>query len=102
MSQETAIARDGTRLAVHLLGEGRPVLLLHGLFRSTASAATRLVLVTAGAFWLIDVNASIASYLFGGVPAELIAARGVGVAAMALLVATCAATMVGHLRKART
>jgi pimeloyl-ACP methyl ester carboxylesterase len=30
--QETAIARDGTRLAVHLLGEGRPVLLLHGLF----------------------------------------------------------------------
>ncbi|KZE11597.1 MULTISPECIES: XrtA/PEP-CTERM system histidine kinase PrsK [Sphingomonas] len=62
------------------------LLLLHGLFRSTASAATRLVLVTAGAFWLIDVNASIASYLFGGVPAELIAARGVGVAAMALLV----------------
>ena len=62
------------------------LLLLHGLFRTTTSAATRLVLVTAGAFWLVDVNCSIASYLFGDVPAELIAARGVGVAGMAVLV----------------
>ena len=30
--QETAIARDGVHLAVHVMGEGRPVLLLHGLF----------------------------------------------------------------------
>ncbi|MEH3040845.1 MAG: PEP-CTERM system histidine kinase PrsK [Sphingomonas paucimobilis] len=62
------------------------LLLLHGLFRATTSAATRLVLVTAGAFWLIDVNCGIASYLFGGPPGELIAARGVGVAGLALLV----------------
>jgi putative PEP-CTERM system histidine kinase len=63
------------------------LLLLHGLFRTTTSAATRLVLVTAGAFWLIDVNSCIASYLVGGAPAELIAARGAAVAGMALLIA---------------
>lgn len=62
------------------------LLLLHGLFRATTSAATRLVLVTMGAFWLIDVNSAIASYLFGGAPEELIAARGAAVAGMALLV----------------
>ena len=62
------------------------LLLLHGLFRASTSTATRLVLVTAGAFWLVDVNSCIASYLLGGPPPELIAARGVGVAGMALLV----------------
>lgn len=62
------------------------LLLLHGLFRGVTSTATRLVLVTAGAFWLIDVNSCIASYLGAGPPVELIAARGAAVAAMALLV----------------
>jgi len=62
------------------------LLLLHGLFRATTSAATRLVQVTAGAFWLIDVNSGIAGYLFGGPPEELIAARGAGVAGLAMLV----------------
>lgn len=62
------------------------LLLLHGLFRATTSAATRMVLVTAGALWMIDVNSCIASYLLGGIPAELIAARGAAVAGMALLI----------------
>ncbi len=63
------------------------LLLLHDLFPMAASAATRMVLVAAGAFWLIDVNLCIAAYLVGQAPAELIAARGVALAAMALLVA---------------
>ena len=31
---DTIIAPDGTRIALHRLGEGRPVLMLHGLFSS--------------------------------------------------------------------
>lgn len=34
MSAEYFVSFDGTRLAVHTLGEGHPVLLLHGLFSS--------------------------------------------------------------------
>lgn len=62
------------------------LLLLHGMFPAATSAATRLVLVAAGAFWLIDVNLCIAAYLLGQVPGELIAARGVALAALALIV----------------
>ena len=31
---ERILASDGTELAVHSMGDGRPVLLLHGLFSS--------------------------------------------------------------------
>lgn len=34
LRSEMISARDGTRLALHRLGEGRPVILLHGLFSS--------------------------------------------------------------------
>lgn len=81
----TVIGDAATVLA--MLAALGALLLLHGLFRGVTSAATRLVLVTAGAFWLIDVNSCIASYLGSGPPVELIAARGVAVAGMAVLVA---------------
>lgn len=32
LTQDYAVARDGTRLALHRIGAGRPLLLLHGLF----------------------------------------------------------------------
>ena len=32
LTQDHAVARDGTRLALHRIGAGRPLLLLHGLF----------------------------------------------------------------------
>ncbi len=62
------------------------LLLLHGMFPFAASAGTRLVLVAAGAIWLIDVNTCIASYLLGEAPVELAAARGAAIAALALLI----------------
>ncbi|MDJ0278292.1 PEP-CTERM system histidine kinase PrsK [Sphingomonas sp. 2R-10] len=81
-----AVIRDAATVLGALAALGA-LLLLHGLFPATTSSATRIVLVAAGAFWLIDINSCIATYLLGGAPAELAAARGVAVAGIALLVA---------------
>lgn len=84
---EVAAMIGGVSTALGALAALGALLLLHGLFPAAASAATRLVLVAAGALWLIDVNICIAAYLLGQAPGELIAARGVALAALAVIVA---------------
>jgi putative PEP-CTERM system histidine kinase len=63
------------------------LVLLHGMYLAATSAAARLVLVTVGAMWLIDANMGIAGYVLGDVPVELVAARGIAIAGLAVLIA---------------
>ncbi|MEP9402633.1 XrtA/PEP-CTERM system histidine kinase PrsK [Sphingomonas sp. VNH70] len=80
-----AVAEAATMLrALAALGA---LALLHGMFPATASASARLVLLAAGALWLIDANFGIVRYLIGSVPGELGAARGFAVTALAGMIA---------------
>lgn len=84
---QAAASIAGVSTSLGALAALGALILLHGMFPAAVSAATRMVLIAAGAFWLIDVNISIGAYLLGQVPDELIAARGGALAALAALVA---------------